>query len=150
MKKNNITFTYTWKTQKQFYPFTIIRNFSVAELTTMINDVAQNIENLLPQFESFVSKFQNHLHEADINIINDAQGHDISVKNNLPEAEEKKIVKKYLVLEGLVEARILDIEQLVEKGSKLEIEMKKVNPEFKSKILEKANAFERIRENYRG
>lgn len=126
------------------------RTFGTIECIATLANITNDLSPLLVQFSDFINQFNHHLASYDINVIHDAKGNDISIMDNHDPKTEELIVKKYLVLEGILEDRKNKIEALLNRGQSLLGIIKSEQPDFTSEILKQAEEFQRIRSNFKG
>lgn len=127
-----------------------IRTFGTIEDVALLASITTELQDLLVQFNKFVLDFNQHLVTYDINVIDDAKGKDISIYDNHSQEVENHIVKKYQVLDAVIDARREKINDLVNKGTSLYTSIKEDKPDFTSKILSQAEEFRRINKNFKG
>lgn len=116
------------------------------ELTTLMNQ----IDVIIPQLSDFISQFHSIITENSINIITDTQANmSMEVPGNMPDEKAVYLKKKLEIIDRLIGTKAGEVEDLLKKGSDLELSIKKDNPQYKSVILDKLTEFNKLKSSYR-
>jgi hypothetical protein len=116
------------------------------ELTNLISEV----NTIIPQIADFITQFHSILTDNSINIITDADANmSMEVPNNMPDSQAMNLKKRLEIIDRLISTKAGEVENLLDKGSKLELAIKKENPEYKSVILDKLAEFNKLKSSYK-
>jgi hypothetical protein len=113
-------------------------------------DIINQIDLMLPQLDNFIDQFHTTLLENNINIVTDSSSNMfMEVPSTTPEDKATFLRKKLDVIDRLVNTKSAEVDKLLKEGSNLELNLKKDNPEFQSKILAKVNELNKLKAKYR-
>jgi flagellar motor switch protein FliG len=131
-------------------PYKFINKPLKSSLEQDLTEIITVVGNLIPQLSNFVDQFNDTIIQKCVNVITDVQGNmAIDVPSAMPDDEATELSKRINVLDRVIKARSQEIQDLVEKGIKIETKLKTENPQFHSIILEKADEFRKINNSYR-
>lgn len=108
------------------------------------------INNIIPQYTHFIELFKSTIIGTDANVIIDAGGSmSVDVPVTMPDDKAAQLSKKISVIDSLIRSRSDELEKLLHEGNRIESELLKNNPEYKSQILDKVKIFERLKNSYK-
>lgn len=124
--------------------------FETRAIILELNEIVSKLDILLPQLSEFIIQFNNFIVESNVNVITEADGAlSLDVPASMSDDQAEFISKKVRIIDRLIITRSREIDDLLQTGSKLNEELKGQNSDFSSKILEKADAFKKLRDSHK-
>lgn len=115
-----------------------------------LNDVMSQISDMLPRLQGFITEFNKVIITNDINVITDGSGNfSADVLGVMPQAGADLAIRRIGVIDGLINHHKTTITDLFAQGTALDNQIKVINPNYVSPILEKLDEFNRIKNTYR-
>jgi hypothetical protein len=110
-------------------------NFTLVQLESQLTPIIEEINRLLPQLRTFITRFNNFIIDNDINVITDADGNlGVDVSANLSDGLAQQHANRVQVLDSLIHNHYHIIEQLVQRGSTLEDNIRSISPNYLPQI----------------
>jgi predicted PurR-regulated permease PerM len=113
---------------------------SLEDLQEQLDVIIRELNRLLPQLNSFINRFHNFLIETGINVITDAQGGlSIDVPENLNDSLAEQYANRINIFDGLIRNHINQIDNLIQRGSEIEDQIREINSNYLSQLTELKN-----------
>lgn len=140
--------------QKKYYNLPPLPySFNEPKKCTLELDLSQilvEINNIIPQYTHFIEQFRSIIVETHTNVIVDGSGSmSIDVPASMSDNEAEQLSKKLNVIDSLIRTRNDDLERLIDKANTIENKLYKIDSNYKSQILEKAQEFNRLKNLYK-
>jgi hypothetical protein len=105
---------------------------------------------MLPQLTDFIQQFNSVVQEYNINVISDSAGNmSIDVPSNMSDDLANHVSKKLGIIDKLINSHGTSINELLDKGLKIEGNLKKANPNYSSVLLQKIEEFKLLNASYK-
>jgi NADH-ubiquinone oxidoreductase chain 3 len=115
-----------------------------------IYEIITDINSLLPQLAKFIGQFNNTVSTSGVNVITDTIGTlSIEVPETMPEDELNKISSRISIIDRLITTRGQEINDLLQKGIRLENKLKTEDPNYVSQLTEKIKEYKRLNALYK-
>lgn len=128
-------------------------SFNKPKKCTLELDLSQilvEINSIIPQYTHFIEQFRSIIIETHTNVIVDGSGSmSIDVPASMSDNEAEQLSKKLNVIDSLIRTRNDDLEKLIDKANIIESKLYKIDSNYKSQILEKAQEFNRLKNLYK-
>jgi hypothetical protein len=144
---------------KKDLPHTLFDNYiikphsfeSKALQSTMgISEILVEINTLLPQLADFINQFNNTVNQSGINVVTDSIGNmSIDVPQNMPDDTATNISNRIGIIDRLIITRGQEINELLQKGTHLEKQLKIENPNYVSQLTDKIEELRRLNSSYK-
>lgn len=122
----------------------------IISLTTELNNVIHEITIYLPRLAGFINEFNQFIIANNINIVTDGSGNlSADVLPTMPEVEADLAIKRLDILDRVIAHNKTSISDLFTRGHVIDNQLKSINPNHESVILQKLNEFNRIKNTYR-
>ena len=116
------------------------------EFLTLIEEITTHLN----QMEQFIVEYEKFIIVNDLNVFTTSeQDTYIDAPHNMSEENLQYARKRVDVLDRVINTRRDQIEDLFKEAWKKENALKKSDPNFKSAIKDKADAFKKIKDRYR-
>lgn len=116
------------------------------DLTAIVSDLTK----LVPQFGSFVEKFNFFVNDNSLNVVTDSSGNlFVDVPADMSEDKYNEISTKVGVLDRLITTQKESIGELFSKGSIAESKFKANNPNYNSELDELRKSFQSFKDLYK-
>ena len=116
------------------------------DFTAIIGDLTK----LVPQFGSFVEKFNSFVNDNSLNVVTDSTGNlFVDVPADMSEDKYNEISTKVGVLDRLITTQKESIGELFSKGSIAESKFKANNPNYNSELDELRKSFQNFKDLYK-
>ena len=117
---------------------------------TDISEILTEINSLLPQFSNFINQFNTTINQSGINVVTDSMGNlNIDVPQSMPDSVANKLSTRIGILDRLITTRGQEINDLLEKGIRVERNIKMENSKYVSQLTEKIAEFNRLNSSYK-
>lgn len=104
---------------------------------------------MLPQLSNFIAQFNTTVSQSNVNIVTDSFGNmALDLPKNISDEEAVKISNRIGVIDRLISTRSQDIEELIQKGVKLENAVKAENSNYVSQLADKVQEYNKLRKTY--
>lgn len=113
---------------------------SLEDLQHQLDGIITELNRLLPQLNSFITRFHNFVYDTGINVITDAQGGlSIDVSNNLNDSLAEQYANRIDIFDRLIRNHINEIDNLIVRGSEIEDQIREINSNYLSQLTELKN-----------
>jgi hypothetical protein len=113
-------------------------------------NIVSNIDTCISQLSLFISQFNDLIIQNNINVVSDTTGNiSIDVPSTMSEDLQSKLAKKVGIIDRLISDRSNTLDELFKQGFDIENSLKKTDPKYSSVIMEKANAFNQLKNTYK-
>lgn len=115
-----------------------------------VSSIVTEINGLLPQLADFIGQFHNLVGNTGINVVTDSAGNMArDVPQNMPDSEANYISKKIGVIDRLITTHGQNINDLHQKGLKMEENLKTDNPKHVSQLSDQIYKFKNLNSTYK-
>lgn len=98
----------------------------------------------------FIEQFRSIIIETQTNVVVDGSGSmSIDVPASMPDNQAEQLSRKLNIIDSLIRTRNDDLERLLDKANTIESELRKIDSNYKSQILDKAQEFQRLKNLYK-
>jgi hypothetical protein len=131
-------------------PYSFISLPLQSNLTADLNDILSNIGYILPQISGFIDHFNNVVVQNNINVITDSVGNmSIDVPSNMSDSQADKISTRLSIIDKLINSQGQSLNDLFQKGLKIEEQLKTNDPNYSSQLTDKISAFKALNASYK-
>lgn len=115
-----------------------------------LTEILTEINTLLPQLANFVNQFHSTVNQSGIVVVTDTMGNmSIDVPNTMSELETNNISTRIGIIDRLITTRGQQLNELFQKGTLLESNLKIENPNYVSQLTEKIEEFKNLNSSYK-
>jgi hypothetical protein len=105
---------------------------------------------MLPQLTDFIAQFNNVVQQFNVNVISDSAGNmSIDVPADMSDELVNHVTKKLGIIDKLINSHGSSINELFEKGLKIENNLKKTDSNYSSVLLKKIDEFKQLNSSYK-
>lgn len=116
------------------------------DLVSVINEV----NRLLPQLSDFINQFHQVIINTGVNVMTDGVGNlDMDAPGEIPTAEMKKIQTRINIIDTLIRDNRFKVDQLLEQGKSIETDIRNLNSDYRSQLLEQVTRFKELNASYK-
>ncbi len=117
--------------------YSITGDVLLNDLQGQLQETLTEIDRLFSQLSSFINQFHNFVNQTGINVITDAQGQlGIDVVNTLDDSIAQQYANRINVFDSLIHNHIHSIENLLERVSDIEQQIRQSNDNSSSQLSE--------------
>lgn len=115
-----------------------------------LSEIILEISRQLPQLSEFINHFNNIVSENNVNVVTDSVGNmSIDVPAKMSDALANDVSKKIGIVDRLINSHGQSINELFNKGLKIEEGIKVSNPNYVSQLSEQIAEFKRLNASYK-
>jgi hypothetical protein len=115
----------------------------------LLLELINQIDMLLPEMDNFIGQFHTTILDNNINIVTDSSANmHMEVPSTISDDKANLLKKKLDIIDRLINTKSSEVEKLLKEGSNLELDLKKNNAQFKSKILAKVDELNKLKAKY--
>jgi hypothetical protein len=115
-----------------------------------LNVIILEINRLLPQLETFITQFKTVVLDTGVNVITDVEGNmSIDVPMKMSDDEANKISAKVGIIDRLITNNGTSINDLFQKGLRIEHSLKIKDPTYSSQLLKQIEMFKALNSSYK-
>jgi hypothetical protein len=105
---------------------------------------------MLPQLAGFIEQFNSIVTQHGINVVTDAQGYmSVDVPASMPESTYINISNRLGIVDRLINSHGASINDLFQKGSSIEQQMKLVDNSYTSQLSDQIEKFKHLNASYK-
>jgi hypothetical protein len=105
---------------------------------------------MLPQLSGFIEQFNNVVKEFNVNVVTDTFGNmSVDVPMDMTDSQANFVSKKLGVIDKLINSHGTSINELFQKGLKIEGNIKANNPNYSSALTDKISEFKLLNRSYK-
>jgi len=115
-----------------------------------LTDIISSLDSMLPQLTKFVEQFNEVVIEFNVNVVTDTAGTmSVDVPANMSDIQAEFVSKKLGIIDRLVNSHGTSINDLFQKGLKIEHNLKANDPQYTSVLTEKITEFKKLNASYK-
>jgi DNA repair ATPase RecN len=115
-----------------------------------LNEIVSNLNHFLPQLSSFIEQFNNVVKEFDVNVITDSVGNmAVDVPVNMSDSQANHVSMKLGIIDKLINSHGSTINDLLQKGIKIENQLKVNDSNYSSVLMDKISEFKSLNSSYK-
>jgi hypothetical protein len=105
---------------------------------------------MLPQLADFIAQFNNVLQQFNVNVVSDSVGNmSVDVPADMSDDLSDHVSKKLGIIDKLINTHGSSINDLFQKGFKIESNLKKADPNYSSVLTDKVSEFKLLNASYK-
>ena len=125
-------------------------NLPLQSCTPDLTEIVSSLSSLIPQLTNFIEQFNNVVIESNVNVLTDSFGNmSVDVPSDMSDAKANLISKKLGIIDKLINTQGQSIKDLLEKGLKIEQDLKASNSNYSSVLNEKVSVFKALNASYK-
>jgi len=115
-----------------------------------LNEIILEIGRQLPQLSGFINHFNSIVNQNNVNVVTDSVGNmSIDVPVNMSDAIADEVSQKIGIVDRLINNHGQSINELFNKGSKIEEGIKASNSNYTSQLTEQIAEFKKLNASYK-
>lgn len=115
-----------------------------------LTEIVSSLNSMLPQLTDFIAQFNNVVQQFNVNVISDSAGNmSIDVPADMSDELVNHVTKKLGIIDKLINSHGSSINELFEKGLKIENNLKKTDSNYSSVLLKKIDEFKQLNSSYK-
>ena len=115
-----------------------------------LTEIVSSITYMLPQLSGFIEQFNNVVQQFNVNVITDSFGNmSVDVPAHMSDSQANNVSKRLGIIDKLINSHGSSINELFQKGLKIEDGLKTTNPNYSSKLTEKIAEFKLLNASYK-